>query len=244
MSLFEVNPTIARPDAGLVEALSHIAAANLSDAMANLNTMDSGIQALLTGAKICGPACTAVTPSGDFLPVLKALRAAERGDVLVVDNQGNPDTALWGEITSMEAHLKGLAGIILDGLVRDIAEIRELGFPVFARGTTPRVAGRGSLGEVNVAARCGGTVVQPRRHHRGRFRWRRRGSVAEGGGGLVARPVDCGLRGGTARPSCRWRFASRDIQPGRRVRIPAPSPRGVKKQWSVASSQWSVASGQ
>ena len=161
MSLFEVNPTIARPDAALVEALSHIAAANLSDAMANLNTMDSGIQALLTGAKICGPACTAVTPSGDFLPVLKALRAAERGDVLVVDNQGNPDTALWGEITSMEGHLKGLAGIVLDGLVRDIAEIRELGFPVFARGTTPRVAGRGSLGEVNVAVRCGGTVVQP-----------------------------------------------------------------------------------
>ncbi len=161
MSLFEVNPTIARPDAALVEALSHIAAANLSDAMANLNTMDSGIQALLTGAKICGPACTAVTPSGDFLPVLKALRAAERGDVLVVDNQGNPDTALWGEITSMEARLKGLAGIVLDGLVRDIAEIRELGFPVFARGTTPRVAGRGSLGEVNVAVRCGGTVAHP-----------------------------------------------------------------------------------
>ena len=161
MSLFEVNLSIDRPDAALVEALSQIAAANISDAMANLNTMDSGIQALVTGAKICGPACTAVTPTGDFLPVLKALHAAERGDVLVIDNQGNPDTALWGEITSTEAQLKGLAGLVLDGLVRDIAEIRDLGFPVFARGTTPRVAGRGSLGEVNVAARCGGTVVHP-----------------------------------------------------------------------------------
>ena len=160
MSLFEVNPTIERPDAALVEALSQIAVANISDAMANLSTMDSGIQAL-AGSRLCGPACTAVTSTGDFLPVLKALYAAERGDVLVIDNQGNPDTALWGEITSAEAQLKGLAGIVLDGLVRDIAEIREVGFPVFARGTTPRVAGRGSLGEVNVAARCGGTVVHP-----------------------------------------------------------------------------------
>ena len=161
MSLFEVNQSIERPDTALVDALSQIAVANISDAMANLSTMDSGIQALLTGSRICGPACTAVTPTGDFLPVLKALRAAERGDVLVVDNQGNPDTALWGEITSTEAKLKGLAGLVLDGLVRDIAEIRELGFPVFARGTTPRVAGRGSLGEVNVTVRCGGTVVHP-----------------------------------------------------------------------------------
>ena len=160
MSLFEVNQAIERPDAALVEALSQIAAANISDAMANLSTMDSGIQAL-TGSRICGPACTAVTTTGDFLPVLKALHAAQRGDVLVIDNQGNPDTALWGEITSAEAQLKGLAGIVLDGLIRDIAEIREMGFPVFARGTTPRVAGRGSLGEVNVAARCGGTVVHP-----------------------------------------------------------------------------------
>ncbi len=160
MSLFKVNQAIERPDTALVDALAQIAVANISDAMANLNTMDSGIQAL-TGSRICGPACTAVTTTGDFLPVLKALHAAQRGDVLVVDNQGNPDTALWGEITSTEAQLKGLAGIVLDGLIRDVAEIREMGFPVFARGTTPRVAGRGSLGEVNVSVRCGGTVVHP-----------------------------------------------------------------------------------
>ena len=160
MSLFEVNKAIERPDTALVEALSQIAVANISDAMANLGTMDSGIQAL-SGSRICGPACTAVTTTGDFLPVLKALHAAQRGDVLVVDNQGNPDAALWGEITSTEAQLKELEGLVLDGLVRDIAEIREMGFPVFARGTTPRVAGRGSLGEVNVAVRCGGTVIHP-----------------------------------------------------------------------------------
>ena len=123
--------------------------------------MDSGIKSLVHNKCICGPACTAVTPTGDFLPVLKALDVAQRGDVLVVDNQGNPDAALWGEITSTEAQVKGLSGLVLDGLVRDITPIRDLGFPVFARGTSPRVSGRGSLGEVNVPIRCGGTVVSP-----------------------------------------------------------------------------------
>jgi len=161
MRLFEINTVIERPERALVEGLSHISTANISDAMGNLSTLDSGIQSLVQDKCICGPACTVVTPAGDFLPVLKALHAAKRGDVLVVDNQGNPDAALWGEITSTEAQVKGLAGLVLDGLVRDIAPIRELGFPVFARGTSPRVSGRGSLGEVNVPVRCGGTVVNP-----------------------------------------------------------------------------------
>ena len=161
MNLFEVNAVIERPEPALLEAFSQMATANISDAMANLRTMDSGIKSLVHNKCICGPACTAVTPTGDFLPVLKALDVAQRGDVLVVDNQGNPDAALWGEITSTEAQVKGLSGLVLDGLVRDITPIRDLGFPVFARGTSPRVSGRGSLGEVNVPIRCGGTVVSP-----------------------------------------------------------------------------------
>ncbi len=161
MNLFEVNAVIERPETALLEAFSQMATANISDAMANLRTMDSGIKSLVHNKCICGPACTAVTPTGDFLPVLKALDVAQRGDVLVVDNQGNPDAALWGEITSTEAQVKGLSGLVLDGLVRDITPIRDLGFPVFARGTSPRVSGRGSLGEVNVPIRCGGTVVSP-----------------------------------------------------------------------------------
>jgi regulator of RNase E activity RraA len=129
--------------------------------MANLSTMASDIHALVPGTKVCGPALTVVTRAGDFLPILVALHGAGPGDVLVIDNQGQPDTALWGEITTTEARRKGLAGLVADGFVRDIDGIREAGYPVFARGTSPKVAGRSSLGAVNVPVQCGGVVVNP-----------------------------------------------------------------------------------
>ena len=161
MELFRVNRKIPQVDNKLFEALSRIPAAVISDAMGNLNTMDSGIHAMVSGCKIHGGACTAATRCGDFLPILKALSVARKGDVLVIDNQGKSDTALWGYICSLEAVNRGLSGIVIDGLVRDIEDIRKLKFPVFARGTTPRVAGRNSLGEVNVPIQCGGVVVYP-----------------------------------------------------------------------------------
>jgi regulator of RNase E activity RraA len=161
MNLFQINREINRPDLTLVQGFAGLPTANISDAMANLNTMDSGIQALVSGAVFCGPACTVVTRSGDFVTILQGLDAAQGGDVLVISNQGAPDLALWGEITTTEAQRKGVAGLVVDGLVRDIAGIRRLGFPLFARGTTPRVTGRNSLGEVNVPVSCGGVVVHP-----------------------------------------------------------------------------------
>jgi len=160
-AVFSVHLNISRPDSKLVAKFAKLPSANLSDAAGNLNTMDSGIQAMWLGARICGPACTVATRGGDFLATLRGLDAAQRGDVLVIDNQGGPDTALWGEITTAEALRKRLAGLVVNGNVRDIDGIRKQKFPVFARGTTPRVMGRGALGEINVPIQCGGAVVRP-----------------------------------------------------------------------------------
>jgi 4-hydroxy-4-methyl-2-oxoglutarate aldolase len=159
--VFQVHRQIVRPDPDLVAQLSKLPTANLSDACGNLNTMDSGIQAMTPGARICGPACTVSTRGGDFVTTLMGLALAQAGDVLVVDNQGKADVALWGEITTAEAQRKGLAGLVVEGNVRDIEGIRSRKFPVFARGTVPRVVGRSSLGEVNVTIQCGGVVVRP-----------------------------------------------------------------------------------
>lgn len=160
--VFPVHRQIVRPDPKLVAQFSRLPAANLSDACGNLNTMDSGIQRMNPrAARICGPACTVSTRAGDFLATVIGLDAAKPGDVLVIDNQGKTDMALWGEITTAEAKRKGLAGLVVDGNVRDIEGIRKRKFPVFARGTVPRVVGRSSLGEVNVPIQCGGVVVRP-----------------------------------------------------------------------------------
>ena len=161
MALFEINLDVERPHPDLVAEFARLPAAMLSDAMANLHTMDSWIRMMVPGKNLCGPAVTVATRAGDFLAVLKALQVARRGDVLIIDNQSRPDTAMWGEIVTMEAQVKGVQGVVIDGLVRDIAGIRRRGFPVFARGTTPRVAGRNNLGEVNVVVQCGGVAVTP-----------------------------------------------------------------------------------
>jgi 4-hydroxy-4-methyl-2-oxoglutarate aldolase len=159
--IFRINLEIQRPDPKMIAEFAQIPAANISDAAGNINTMDSGIQALVPVGRVCGPACTVSTRVGDFLAILQGLHAAKPGDVLVVGSQGSPDVAVFGEITATEAKLKGLAGLVADGRVRDIDGIQRIGFPVFARGTSPRVAGRGSLGEVNVPTQCGGVVVEP-----------------------------------------------------------------------------------
>jgi 4-hydroxy-4-methyl-2-oxoglutarate aldolase len=159
--VFSVHRQVARPDPKLVAQFAKLPTANLSDAYGNLNTMDSGIQAMIPGSRICGPASTVSTRGGDFLATLIGLEAARPGDVLVIDNQGKTDAALWGEITTTEAQRKELAGLVVDGNVRDIEGIRKRNFPVFARGTVPRVVGRNSLGEVNVPVQCGGVVVRP-----------------------------------------------------------------------------------
>lgn len=161
MALFEMRVDIERPSKEVIAEFAKIPTAVLSDAMGNLSTMDSGVRALTSGADICGPAVTVLILAGDMLATLKGLAATAPGDVLVIDSQSRQDTALWGEITSREARWRGVCGLVADGPVRDIAEIRKLGFPVFARGTTPRVAGRSTLGEVNVPVSCGGVVVSP-----------------------------------------------------------------------------------
>jgi regulator of RNase E activity RraA len=159
--LFMARKQIVRPDPKLVARFANLPTANLSDASGNLGTMDSGIHAMSPGARICGPACTVSTRAGDFVATLLGLGVAQKGDVLVIHNQGQPDVALWGEITTAEAKRKGLSGLVVDGNVRDIDGIRKRKFSVFARGVVPRVVGRGSLGEVNVPIQCGGVVVAP-----------------------------------------------------------------------------------
>jgi 4-hydroxy-4-methyl-2-oxoglutarate aldolase len=161
MSLFEMNANFERPSEDFIAEFIQVPTTALSDAMVNLHTMDSGIHMMVPGHRLCGTAVTVATRAGDFLPILKGLELARKGDVLVIDNQSHSDTACWGEIVSTEAKVKGMQGVVVDGLVRDIEGIRSLGFSVFARGTVPRVSGRDNLGEVNVVVQCGGVAVTP-----------------------------------------------------------------------------------
>ena len=111
--------------------------------------------------RMAGPAVTLRVHTADLLMVGKALSECPRGFVLVVDGQGELNTALWGSITTACARIKGVEGIVIDGAIRDVALIRRDKLPVFARAVVPNAGGAEYRGEIGVAIQCAGAVVSP-----------------------------------------------------------------------------------
>ncbi len=93
--------------------------------------------------------------------VHKALDAAKPGDVVVVDTSGSQRNAVLGDLVTNKAKHRGIAGFIVDGLVRDLPGLKEAGLPVYARGVTPFGPLHRGPGELNYTVSCGGIVVNP-----------------------------------------------------------------------------------
>lgn len=117
--------------------------------------------------KIVGPAVTlkmtaAGQTKGRYHLGVRAIDAAQPGDVIVVDNGGRLDTSCWGGVLATGASVKGLSGVVIDGACRDLDDCVELGFPVYARGTVVATA-RGRVQEeaTNVLIQFGGVQVRP-----------------------------------------------------------------------------------
>jgi len=123
--------------------------------------MSSEIHNVVNNASIVGSACTVKVYPGDNLMVHKALGVAEPGDVLVVDCSGSFANAVLGDLVAQKAKSLGIAGFVIDGMVRDLPAMREVGLPVYARGVTPVGPLHRGPGEVNHAISCGGIVVNP-----------------------------------------------------------------------------------
>lgn len=146
-------------DADLKLALLELDCASLADADKSMRVMDAGLRAVNTGVKLVGVART-VRCHEDFLAVIRALDESQAGDVLVVDTQRS-SRAVVGELFSLEATRRGLAGIIVDGCVRDVSTLRTLALPVYARGLCPASGTIRELGALQVPVVCGGVTVNP-----------------------------------------------------------------------------------
>ncbi|MGG0939748.1 RraA family protein [Brevibacillus centrosporus] len=133
----------------------------ISDTMQGLHNMDSSIKPLKEEYHLAGRAFTVKMPVGDNLAVLKAIREAQPGDVLVIDAKGDTYRAIAGDFIVGLAKTLGIQGIVVDGVIRDIVGIKQLDFPVFCKGTTVAASGKAGWGELNVPISCGGTSVQP-----------------------------------------------------------------------------------
>ncbi len=140
-------------------ALTALDCASLADADKAIRVCDAGLRPVNPGRKLVGVART-VRCHEDFLGVIQALEQAAPGEVLVIDTQGGR-RAVLGELFSLEAQARGLAGIVVDGLVRDTRTIAGLDIPVWARGACPCAGSTNTLTETQVAVTCGGVVVEP-----------------------------------------------------------------------------------
>jgi len=143
----------------LLERLLGIDVSALSDADKTLPVVDPAVRAMIPDVRMAGPAFT-VLAEDDHLPVMSALAQAEPGDVLVIATNGG-SRAVFGELFATEARRRGLAGIVADGFCRDLRGLRDIGLPVFARGTTPRSGTTVSREAAGATIACGGVEVSP-----------------------------------------------------------------------------------
>ena len=142
----------------LRKAFSKVSTPNISDAMHRKGAMH-GIRPIKSGFHMVGRALTVKTMDGDWAKPVEAIDKAEPGDVLVID-AGSGDTAVWGELATWSAKMKGLAGVVVDGAVRDLDDLLKIDFPVFCRNISSNAGEPKGFGEIGVEIKCGGQTVR------------------------------------------------------------------------------------
>lgn len=157
-------------DSGFRARLDALATSNLSDALDRLGIPHCAVPGIVPRwgrTKVVGRAVTIRMTAAGAVPSVAhlgvdAITASERGDVIVIDNRGDLHNNCWGEILSLAAQLKGVAGVVVDGAVRDVDTCETFGFAVHARGTVPSTA-RGRIVQEawNVPVRLGNAPVRP-----------------------------------------------------------------------------------
>lgn len=147
-------------DCEIRELLEAVSAPNVSDAMYRKGAM-TGLFVSHVPKKLIGRAVTVQTFGGDWSKPVQAIDTCSAGDVLVISNDGRCDVAPWGELATRSAENKGVAGIIIDGAVRDWDDIITLGVPVYARSVQPNAYEPKGFGEINAEITCCGQTVRP-----------------------------------------------------------------------------------
>jgi 4-hydroxy-4-methyl-2-oxoglutarate aldolase len=135
--------------------------ATLYEASGRRGMVDPAIRPAWRGARVCGPAVTVECPPGDNLMLHVAVAHARPGVVIVAAVGGYLQAGAWGEILTEAARARGLAGLVIDGAVRDIDAIEASGFPVFSRGLAIGSCTKERRGKLDVAIQFGGVPVHP-----------------------------------------------------------------------------------
>ena len=160
--LLTVKRTWARPQPAQIERLRNVQTGQAIDAMEGRGALYAAIKPLDPAcATILGSAVTCETGPNDNLAILGALAVAKPGDVIVAASEGFANSAVVGDNVAMMARRKGLGGIVVDGMMRDLAGLLPVGLPLFCRGITPNSCVRSGPGRVGFPIAIGGVAIHP-----------------------------------------------------------------------------------
>lgn len=157
---FRIFKDFDRPDPELVEKFRGLPSSNIGDMVNRLSCMRSELRPF-NDKPLCGVAFTVKAPAGDNMILHKALHMAKPGDILVVDGEGCKDRSLIGEMMMDLMDRRGLAGLVVDGAIRDVDAIPRYNMAVYATSVTPQGPYKNGPGEINVPIACCGQVVFP-----------------------------------------------------------------------------------
>jgi len=160
---FRVQLAYPSNPATLIATLSKYETPEISDKLNRLYALDSGVRCLTKANRLAGTVCTVSVYPGDNLMVHKALDVARPGDIVMINAHGaaGSSNAVIGDMIATKAKHRGIAGFIIDGLLRDLPGIDDTGLAMFARGTTAVGPLHRGPGEINYPISCGGVVVNP-----------------------------------------------------------------------------------
>lgn len=150
-----------RPPADLLSAFKNFSASTVHEASGRIGSVDPEIKPLKKGMQLLGPALTVRCYPKDNLMLHKALQIAQPGDIIVASTDGYPNAGYFGDLMATSAKALKVGGLAIDGTVRDGAEIIEMDFVVFCRGTCMRGTVKNNLGLVNHTILFGEVVVNP-----------------------------------------------------------------------------------
>lgn len=159
--MYSINVSNKRVSRKLIDEFSKFGTALIADSMGRYGAMKPFIKPISYGKRMGGRAVTVQTYRSDNLMLHVALEMAQEGDVLVVDAGEITNAGLWGGLMTQMACIKKLAGVVIDGAVRDIEELIESGLPIYSKSISPLGGFKLDGGSVNVDISCGGVVVSP-----------------------------------------------------------------------------------